>query len=102
MRVVTQHFEPAALDKLVAKLTEKYHDNDISVSSSDIYAAIYSAIGYLSSWGRASITDIYLNERDMDFQACYRDKPFAEDGGRPPYVIGAVYESSKRKFTFHS
>ncbi len=73
-----------------------------------IYAAgaesnvVEIAIGYLSTWGfNYPFVDIYINVKDTEFTACYRNKAF-EQGDSPAYVIGAVFNKQSKKFGFHS
>jgi hypothetical protein len=59
----------------------------------------FQAVGYLTWWGqqRYPEVDIMPDGKTGDMIAYYRD-----DTGEVRYVIGAIYDRSNEKYSFHS
>ena len=63
--------------------------------------ALEEAIGYLTLWGlNYPVVDIYLRDaKDGELMAVYNH---AQAGAMPAYVMGAVFNKTTKKYSFHS
>ena len=90
MRVVNFQFEQEEFTKLAQNL--------YVLGSRD--KALEEAIGYLSIWGlNYSIVHIYIRDiKDGELLAVYTT-PELENAG---FVMGAVFDKTTKKYSFHS
>ena len=98
MRTITYHFSEDDFDRVKVVLGTKLRE-----AQQDPSKALIGMLGYFASWNLSyPVVDIYLRSTaDAEFMAVFRKRPY-EDGDGPDYVIGAIFDSEKFAYGFHS
>ena len=101
-RTTTLRFEQSDMSAFIDALAAK----NPTVGYDTLDPEILRALGYFSRWAMDGASyarcSIYLDKRNCEISAAYYPETASDDTAFPAFVMGAVWDTRSKTFTFHS